>query len=244
MGSSKAPREIQTRKQPRRRKTIADEQNRVWFAIGAFLVGVLFRFWIRRYRVIGAEQVPTSGGVFLICNHTSGMDPFLLGYPFRRYMPSGPGKIELFRNPVIAFLMRKLGIFPLRQDRADTAAVKAMIELYRSGRIVLVYPEGGRSPTGEMREFMPDFARLVIRLKATVVPAAIAGAREVLPIGAKIPRPNTPVVVAYGRPLDLTSFWERPMTPDVASEAAGLLRDNVTTLLTVAEDERRRMMRG
>jgi 1-acyl-sn-glycerol-3-phosphate acyltransferase len=221
-----------------KRKTWIDEQSRFWFGMTVVIVGLLFRFWVRRYRVLGVERVPASGGILLIANHTTGMDPFLLGYPLAKRMPWGPGKIELFRHPIFAYFMRKIGIFPLRQDIADAGAVRTMISLYRGGRLVIVYPEGGRSPTREMKPFNPDFARLAIRMRATLVPAAVAGGADLLPIGKHIPKPNTPVVVVYGDPFELSEYYARELTPELAFEAADDLRSRVGQLLEIARRER------
>jgi 1-acyl-sn-glycerol-3-phosphate acyltransferase len=150
----------------------------------------------------------------------------------------GPGKELLFTNPLFSYLMKKIGIFPLRQSVADAAAVRTMVEIYRSGKVVAVYPEGGRSDSGELQPFYPDFARLMIRMKALIVPAGIAGARDLLPIGSWIPRPNTAVVVVYGEPFELSQFYGGKVTDEVAAEAAIIMHDKVAEL--VADARRRR----
>ncbi len=218
----------------RRRRTLAEEQTPFWFGMGVLFIGWILRFWVRRYRVFGVENIPASGGVFVICNHTTGMDPFLLGYATRTRSPRGPGKVMLFRNPVVSFVMRRLGIFPLRQDIADASAVRAMVQLYRAGQLVLVFPEGTRSSSAEMNPFMPDFARLAIKLNATMLPAAIAGGGELMPIGTWFPRANRPVAVVCGPPFDLSQYRGRPLTPDIARDAADDMRRRVQELLTVA----------
>jgi 1-acyl-sn-glycerol-3-phosphate acyltransferase len=223
------------------RKTWVDEQSKFWFGVAVVIVGLIFRFWVRRYRVIGAEKIPASGGAFVIANHTTGMDPFLLGYPLAKRMPWGPGKTELFKNPLFAYFMRKIGIFPLRQDIVDAGAVRTMITLYRKGKIVIVYPEGGRSPATEMKPFNPDFARLAIRMHATLVPAAVAGGAELLPIGKRFLKSNTPVVVVFGDPFELSDYYSRELTSEVAAEAAADLRSRVSALRETARHEREKL---
>lgn len=222
-------------------KSWSNQQSRFWIRFLAVLVGWLLRYWVRYYRAIDADKVPREGGVFLICNHTTGMDPFLLGYPIVERQPAGPGKIELFENPVAGYLMRAIGMFPLRQGVADAAAVRAMIQLYRRDHLVMVYPEGGRSPTRELMPFVPEFARLMIRLRARIVPAAIAGGGDLLPMGSYLPRPGKAVVVVYGDELDLSNFYDRPMTPELAQEAAQVMFDAVAALLARARSERRQL---
>jgi 1-acyl-sn-glycerol-3-phosphate acyltransferase len=224
---------------PRRpRKTWADEQSVFWFRFTVIVIGLILRFWVRRYRVIGTENVPPSGGVFVVANHTSGMDPLLIGYAIADRMPWGPGKVEIFKSRFFGYVMRKLGIFPLRQDIADAGAVRTMITLYRRGKPVIVYPEGSRSPTAEVKTFNPDFARLALKMRATLLPVAIAGAADLLPIGKLILRPNTPVVVVVGKPFELTEYYSRRLTTEVAREAAAELRSRVGELLEVARQER------
>jgi 1-acyl-sn-glycerol-3-phosphate acyltransferase len=224
----------ETRK-ARRRKGWTQQQSVFVFRVVATLVGLLARFWIFHFRALGMENVPASGGIFLIANHASGIDPFLLAYPVRRRIPRGPGKVELFENPFFGYIMRKIGMFPIRQDVADAAAVRTMLELYRNGKVVIIYPEGGRTKTGELQPFFPDFTRLMIKLKAPMVPAGIAGAADVLPIGSYLPRPNRRVAIVYGTPFDLSEFYSLPLTPETLERATAILRDRVAEQLTLAE---------
>jgi 1-acyl-sn-glycerol-3-phosphate acyltransferase len=221
-------------RQARRNSSLSALQSPRWFAVGATVVGLLLRFWIQRFQAVGAERVPRTGGTFLIANHTSGLDPFLLGYPIRDLRPLGPGKTDIFANPVFAYVMRKIGIFPLRQGGADAGAVRAMVELYRAGRTVMVYPEGGRSRTGELMPFLPEFARLVVKMRARVVPAGIVGARDALPVGHYMPRRNVRVVVAYGEPFELDEYYGPKLGPGDAERAAEYLRVQVAAMIDVA----------
>jgi 1-acyl-sn-glycerol-3-phosphate acyltransferase len=221
-----------------------DQQSIFWYRLVFLVASLLARFWVRRFQAVHAEHVPQRGGAFLIANHTSGMDPFVLGVPVRWRMLRGPGKELLFVNPVFSYLMKKIGIFPLRQSVADAAAVRTMVEIYRSGKVVAVYPEGGRSDSGELQPFYPDFARLMIRMKALIVPAGIAGARELLPIGSWIPRPNTAVVVVYGEPFELSQFYGGKVTDEMAAEAATIMHDRVAELVMEARRRREELDRS
>jgi 1-acyl-sn-glycerol-3-phosphate acyltransferase len=224
-----------------RRKGWTEQQSVVLYRFVQLLVALLFRFWIRSFAVVGAENVPAAGGAFLIANHTSALDPFILGHAVKHRMLRGPGKIELFKNPVVGYVMRRLGIFPIRQEMADAAAVRTMVELYRNGRIVIVYPEGGRSPSGEVRAFFPDFARLVIRLKARIVPAGVAGAGEALPIGQLLPQRKRPIAVAFGEPFELSELYGQELTSETVERAVRVMESRVRELLEVARKERAKL---
>lgn len=228
------------RTQSARRITWSEQQSREWYRVASMVFGVFLRLWVRRYLSMGVDNVPETGSAFLVANHSSYLDPFLLSYPIGRRLPTGPGKAYLFTNPAVAYLMRKIGIFPIRQDVQDTSAVRAMVELYRKGRVVIVFPEGGRSVSGELRPFFPEFARLAIRLKANIIPAGIAGASDLLPVGGYFPHPGTPVMVGYGPPFDLSEFYQLPLTDELAREAAEVLRQRVAHELAVARDANKR----
>lgn len=218
----------------RRRKTWTDEQSALWYRVGRILLGMLFRYWVQCFTAVGADSIPAQGGAFLIANHTSAMDPFILGLPLRQRMVRGPGKVELFKNPAVSWLMRRIGIFPLRRGSVDTAAVRTMLELYRSGSLIVVFPEAGRSLGTEMMPFDEDFARLVIKLKAPLYPAGIAGAANMLPVGAYVPRPRTPVAIAYGEEFTLAPFYERDLSAGVLEEAAEYMRARVGEMIDEA----------
>ncbi len=225
-----------------RRSGWTEQQSVFVYRLAQLLVDLLFRFWIRGFHATGVEHIPHEGGAFLIANHTSGLDPFILGHPIKHRLLRGPGKIELFKNRFFAYFMRKLGIFPLRQGVADAAAVRTMVELYRNGRLVAIYPEGGRSGSGELKSFAPEFARLVIKLRAPMIPTAIAGAKEVLPIGARIPRRNSPVAVVFGEQFELSQFYGKQLTPEVLEQAAAFVQSRVAELLPTARQERDRLL--
>jgi 1-acyl-sn-glycerol-3-phosphate acyltransferase len=219
-----------------------EEQSEFWYRLFEVVFWPIFHLWIRYFRVLGIENVPAAGSQFVLCNHTTGMDPFILGYAIKHRRINGPGKVELFTHPVFSFLMRKIGIFPIHQGVADAAAVRTMISLYRAGRMIVIFPEGGRSETGELKEFVPGLARLMIRLKAPIVPAAIAGGSDLLPIHHRIPRRNTPVVVSFGRQFELSDFYGRELTPEAVEEATDVVRRHIEDQLAVARAERERLL--
>lgn len=234
---------VKTPRRPRQRRG-AGKQSRGWYVAVRFLLRLVFKFYVRRFRTYGTKNIPADGAAFLVANHTSGIDPLLFGVAVPQRMLLGPGKIELFANPVFAYVMEKIGIFPLRQGTADAAAVRTMVEAYRKGRIVVVYPEGGRSKTGDMIPFMEDFTRLVLRLNAQLIPAGIAGARDLLPLGSWIPRANTACAVVIGEPFDLSAFYGRGLGDDVLAEATAVLWNRVHEMVLEAEERREALAAG
>jgi len=219
----------------------AARQSAYVYGASALLAAALFELYLRPFRVFGRQNIPSDGGVFIIANHTSGLDPFIMGHAIPNRAVGGPGKIELFGNALVAAYMRRLGIFPLRRSQIDPASVRAMVELYRQGRIVLVFPEGGRSRSGELKEFDTGLARLLIKLKAPIIPAGIAGAREALPMGTLIPKNAGGIAVSFGQPFELDSFYGSKPTEEAIQAATTCLRDKVREQVECARGERRRV---
>ena len=105
--------------------------------------------------VEGVENVPADGGVLLCPNHSSNWDPILvvLALPvnFRIHMM---GKEELFQNPVVNWVLRKLGGFPVSRGNADIKAVKTAIQAIKSGDNLMMFPEGTVIRNGIGKEFI------------------------------------------------------------------------------------------
>jgi 1-acyl-sn-glycerol-3-phosphate acyltransferase len=202
------------------------------YLFGKALFAILFHTYVPM-TVEGEENVPSDGPLIMISNHASNLDPFALGFACHREV-NFLGKQELFRIPVVSYLIRQWGTIPLDRGSADASAVRAALGVLRQGKVLALFPEGTRSTTGELQRFREGAAKLALRLALPVVPAAIAGTHAVLPPGARFPRPRR-VRVRFGAPFHLATGPEmRPSPADLAA-AAELLRSHVAGLLAAPE---------
>ncbi|MDB5040527.1 MAG: plsC [Candidatus Eremiobacteraeota bacterium] len=144
-----------------------------------------------RYRVIGAEKVPRTGGLLVVANHISNLDPPLLGVAVPRPI-SYMAKKELFAMPVLKQLLPRLNAFPVDRQAGGTAALRASLRMLKEGRCVGIFPEGGRNVTGTNEE-KAGAAFLAAASGAPIVPAAIVGTRKLRPFGR--------VTVVFGDPF-------------------------------------------
>ncbi len=160
-----------------------------------------------RYRVIGREHIPKHGGVLVAANHSSYLDIPLLGCGITRRV-AFLGRQDLFPIPALKWVFRWLGWIPIRQDRLDREGFGKAIRLIKEGRVVVIYPEGTRSPDGALRPGKPGIGIIVAETGCPVVPAYIAGTFEALPMGASWIRLH-PVRVTYGEPIDFTAEAQR-----------------------------------
>jgi len=150
------------------------------------VVATLFGF-----KTVGLQNVPRTGPLIVACNHISNLDPPCLGVGLPRpvaYM----AKTELFDIPVLGWVIRALGAFPVDRSRGDVAAIRAAIDVLERGTCLGIFPEGGRNVDGTKQPQM-GVALLASRSGATVVPAYVSGTSH-----SKF---RSRVTVVFGEPL-------------------------------------------
>ena len=153
-------------------------------------------------RTRGTEHVPATGPFLIVSNHSSVLDPPLVGGACPRRL-TFLAKAELFAVPVLGALIRRLGAQPLRREGADPSALRTAQRVLAAGGAVLVFPEGTRGPEGTLREAKPGAALLAMHSGVPVVPAYVSGSGQAWPRGRRLPRPAK-VVVTFGAPLRFT----------------------------------------
>ncbi|GKS56798.1 1-acyl-sn-glycerol-3-phosphate acyltransferase [Nitrospira sp.] len=155
-----------------------------------------------RLRIEGQDRIPTDGGVLFAANHASYLDIPLLGCGVHRrlwYM----GRRDLFPIPGFKWLFRGLGWIPIRPDRLDREGFESATDLIRSGKAVVIFPEGGRTVTGQLRHGKPGVGIIVAQTRCPVVPVHIDGTFQAMPPGRSWPRPYR-VTVRFGDAMDFT----------------------------------------
>ena len=131
-----------------------------------------------RGRCISAEKVPGAGPVILTPNHFSFWDHFFVGAFIRRRVHF-MAKSQLFKPPM-QFVYTHGGVFPVRRGHHDEETFITSKAILDRGGAIVMYPEGGRSRTGELAEkAKPGIGRLALETGAPIVPVAIYGSSKV-----------------------------------------------------------------
>ena len=116
--------------------------NRFYRTVHMILRPLLYLLFLISAEVV--ENIP-AGGAVLCCNHASAWDPVLLALRIPRTIPLRfMAKAELFRNPLLAWLIRKLGAFPVHRRSNDLSAMKTAMKCLQEGQKLIVFPEGTR----------------------------------------------------------------------------------------------------
>lgn len=206
-----------------------------------------FRF-ANSMRVFGRGRVGQDRNTLLVSNHQSMIDSFLVGifafYPQSwlkpHLMPWNPAAVENFyKNPVLAWLADRWRCVPVKTGRRDLRALHRMIQLMPTG-VMTVFPEARRTRTGDVGSGKPGAAMLILKTRPKVIPVAIDGMQDVLPIGHRIPRPFKRICVHYGEPLDYSEFLDKPVSAATAVELTERIMEKIREQHEVLKRLRRR----
>jgi 1-acyl-sn-glycerol-3-phosphate acyltransferase len=162
---------------------------------------------ITRVRVEGAlDEIPREGPVILAANHLSNGDSVILGAWLTKQLGRRIhwlGKKEMLEWPIIGWIARHGGIHPVDRAAADVEAFRTAERVLNEGHVLMIFPEGTRSPTGELQKPKDGLAMLALRTGAPIIPIGIANTDRVWPKGALLPRPGGHATMRVGRPFRL-----------------------------------------
>lgn len=161
--------------------------------------------------VYGKENVPATGGALLCGNHISYFDPPLMGsavFPRRTYFMA---KKELFDIPLIGPFIYHSYAFPVDREGNDRQAIRFAIELLRDGELLVVFPEGQRSPDGSLQPGNLGPALMASKAGVPILPIALYGTNHVLPLHAKFVHRGK-VQMDIGEPIDPREFGGERLT--------------------------------
>ena len=172
--------------------------SRLWYE---FLKRVLQLAAILGYRVrhSGLHNIPVEGGVLVVSNHQSHFDPPLVGIGCPRRM-NYVARDTLFRFAPFGRLLSSVDSIPIDREGIGLGGIKESLKRLKRGEMVLIFPEGTRSPDGEIHPFRPGFTALAVRSKAALLPVAIEGAFQAWPRWKKFPGLGR-IRVHFGEPI-------------------------------------------
>ena len=155
----------------------------------------------------GVEKLSPGAGYVLAANHSSYMDtPVILSsipVQFRFMAKSG-----LFKIPFMGSHLKRAGHIPVPRDD-PRAAVRTMTlaatNIREKNVSMLIFPEGGRTPDGELKAFKEGGAYIAIKAGVPVIPVAIIGTRAVVPIHSGIVKPGK-VILCVGDPIETANL--------------------------------------
>ena len=168
-----------------------------WLSRGFVYLCLLLKY---RLRVSGREHVPAKGGAVIAANHCSYLDPPVMAGCSNRRIVHFMARDTLFSNPVARWFFPRVGVIALDRTKGDLGALKKAIATLKDGQVIGLFPEGTRSPDGQMREAKGGIGFLIAKGDVPVVPLYISGTFAAFPKGADKLRPGR-LVARFGPPI-------------------------------------------
>jgi 1-acyl-sn-glycerol-3-phosphate acyltransferase len=219
------------------------EKGGFWIALAAMFMYPLG--WLAgRGRYEGRQHLQADGGVLVVANHISHLDPVytaLFVHTARR-VPRFLAKHSLWRVPLLGLVLRGSQQIPVYRDSADAQqSLREGTRALQEGKVVVIYPEGTitRDPAGWPMYARTGVARLALTAEVPVVPVVHWGTREVLDGYNKKfrPLPRKTIIVRSGPPVDLSAYRDRPIDATLLREVTDLLMARVRDLLAEVRGE-------
>ena len=193
-----------------------------------YLAGIIYRMWFRG-EVVGTENFPREGPFLIASNHASHLDPPLVGSQIPRQMRFFARK-SLWNNAVIGWWLSKVETIPVERDSGDVGAIKRVLQALKENRVVVLFPEGTRSPDGRLQKPKAGVGLMACKTGVPVVPCRVYGSFAAFGKGSAIPRFGTPVTVVFGRPIPASDYDDPAAGKARYETAAQRIMDRIAAL--------------
>ncbi|MGI4854072.1 MAG: lysophospholipid acyltransferase family protein [Janthinobacterium lividum] len=185
-----------------------DKSGRQQHALAHFWAKLMLRIALSPVKVVNPQNLITGGAVFA-SNHLSYMDtPALFGsLPFQFRILANH---YLFRYPFVGWHLTRSGQVPIDQSsmRSQVSGLMRGVATLKSGMPILIFPDGSRSSDGHVRQFMSGAAYMAIKAQVPLVPLALIGTYELLPMHTYHLTPR-PLLLVACEPLATTGLTSR-----------------------------------
>lgn len=183
-----------------------------------FLVRIFYRI-LFKIEIEGLENIPENEGVIIAPNHISNFDPPLVV----GFLPQNlkiMGKAELFKNKLFAWVLTKVGAFPVNRGEADITAIKTAMRFLKANYPLLVFPHGTRIKSGKDEPIKEGVILIALKAKKNIVPAYISGT-----FGFR-----NKITLSIGKVFDLSEYYTAKLTPEEVKALAGELWEEMKSL--------------
>ena len=194
----------------------------MWYWIFRAVAIVILKLFFR-LKVTGLKNLPRKTNFIVVANHASFLDPLVMeaAIPQKIHCLAQKG---LYRNFALSWYLK------LKEAIPTGASSKKALNLLTQNKVVGLFPEGGRSHDGKLREFRRGAALLALKTGRPIVPCAILGAYEAFPRRAKFPK-FLPIKVKIGRPVYLLKQHEDVIDDIYLQEGIHKIRNAIKEMI-------------
>ena len=168
------------------------------YNIARYVCWLIFKI-IFRLKVTGQENIPQDGPFIIVANHSSLLDPVILGVSVRPKVIF-VAAAYLFKIGWLGYMLRKFSSIPVQREN-DIKAIKQSLKILKGGGVLGIFPEGGIDRQKNNLPVRAGAAYLAAKIGVPIVPIRIKGADKVLPRGAKFIRSLKKIKVEIKKPI-------------------------------------------
>ena len=161
-------------------------QSFVYGCVSYLFVFPIFRFLFRG-QTTGISNLPKTGGVVVVSNHGSHLDPPILGHALGRPV-AFMAKTELFKVPILSSIISACGAYPVKRGAGDREALRTASNRLIEGWATGVFLDGTRQENGRVNDPKAGAALLSARTGCSILPVAIVNSHRAFPKGSFLPR--------------------------------------------------------
>jgi len=170
------------------------------FYLSARFVLVILTKLLFKFQVKGKKNIPKQSGCIIAANHLSYLDPIVLSIACPRIL-NFMAKQELFKG-WFGRLIKTLNAFAVQRGRQDLKAMRFSLNLLKTGKTLIIFPEGKRSSSGIIGKASSGVGMLAAKTGVDVVPTLITGTNKVMPVGRNKITLFQSLSVCFGKPLN------------------------------------------
>jgi len=199
-------------------------QKLIYQLVSKFFVFPIYKFVFRGY-LIGRENIPQKDSFITVANHGSLLDPPLLGHALRRNI-SFMAKAELFKIPVLGFIINACGAYPVKRGIADKNTIKTACKKLSNDNCSGIFIDGTRQKNGRVNRPKQGAALLAFKNQKLLLPVAIVNSHRLIRFKFFIPL-FSKIVIKVGKPVQPPQSSSR----DDLNSVTMYLQDKINNLI-------------
>ena len=173
-------------------------QKLIYQFVSEIFVFPIYKFVFRGY-LIGRENIPQKDSFIVVSNHGSLLDPPLLGHALGRNI-SFMAKAELFKIPLLGFVIKACGAYPVKRGIADKNTIKTACKKLSNDNCIGIFIDGTRQKNGRVNKPKQGAALLAFKNQKLLLPVAIVNSHRVMRFKFCIPL-FSKIVIKVGKPF-------------------------------------------
>ena len=177
---------------------------------------------VYRIKITGKENIPQEGACIMAANHIHALDPAVIELTNKRavrYM----AKEELYKNPVLKWLAKIFGIFPVKRNGKDIEAIKTSLRVLKSGEVLGIFPEGTRNGMAKGKKVKTGAVLIAMKANVPIIPVGISGTFK----------PFCKIRVNYGKPIEYSKYKEEEQDKDLAEKLTDEMMEKIVDLTKI-----------